>query len=449
MNKSIINRNNESKSFLKFFIPSLIGVLIFLVPISINGKVNLIVNIIIDKTKEMVGGALIPFVILILGVSAVFSFISLFNKNLFKGYWKDIFQVKASQVAIRVAAFIMSILIYFKLGPEFIWSKNTGGLMLYDVVANLVPFFFWAGLFLPLLTQFGLMEFVGSLARPIMRPLFKIPGRSAINCAVAWVGSGTMGIVLTNKEFEDGFYTKREAISIATGFAVASIAIVSLLTGFLDMTPYFPAIYITSIVVGFIINAIMVRIPPISLKDNEYFEGAPKRDVDERIPDNYSPLEYSLMTAVNRANEKKSNLIKSGLEVTGDVWFTLEPVVLFIGTIATIIAEYTPLFKIISTPLKYVITFLRLPEAAAAAEAIMLGFIDIFLPFIFGGSIQALSTKFVLAVVGILQIIFITETGALLLKLKMDIKFKDIVLIFLLRTLLALVIVTPIAYILF
>ena len=89
-----------------------------------------------------------------------------------------------------------------------------------------------------------------------------------------------------------------------------------------------------------------------------------------------------------------------------------------------------------------------MPEAAAAAEAIMLGFIDIFLPFIFGGSIQALSTKFVLAVVSILQIIFITETGALLLKLKMDIKFKDIVLIFLLRTLLALVIVTPIAYIL-
>ena len=104
---------------------------------------------------------------------------------------------------------------------------------------------------------------------------------------------------------------------------------------------YFPTIYITSIVVGFIINAIMIRIPPISLKDNEYFEDAPERDVDETIPDNYSPLKYSLMTAVDRANEKKPNLIKSGLEVTGDVWFTLEPVVLFIGTIATIIAEYT------------------------------------------------------------------------------------------------------------
>ena len=53
------------------------------------------------------------------------------------------------------------------------------------------------------------MEFVGSLARPIMRPLFKIPGRSAINCAVAWVGSGTMGIVLTNKEYEDGFILRQ------------------------------------------------------------------------------------------------------------------------------------------------------------------------------------------------------------------------------------------------
>ena len=69
MNETVNNRNNESKSFFKFLIPSLIGVLIFLIPISINGEVNLIVNIIIDKTKEVIGGALIPFVILVLGIS--------------------------------------------------------------------------------------------------------------------------------------------------------------------------------------------------------------------------------------------------------------------------------------------------------------------------------------------------------------------------------------------
>jgi nucleoside recognition membrane protein YjiH len=32
-----------------------------------------------------------------------------------------------------------------------------------------------------LLTDFGLMEYVGTLARPLMQPLFKLPGRSAID----------------------------------------------------------------------------------------------------------------------------------------------------------------------------------------------------------------------------------------------------------------------------
>ena len=155
-----------------------------------------------------------------------------------------------------------------------------------------------------------------------------------------------MGIVLTNNEFEEGFYSKREAITIATGFSITSVAIVSLLSSFLDMTSYFLLIYITTIFVGFIINAIMARIPPISLKPDTYLQGAPKRDLDERVPQTHSSFSYAIENAVNRANEKKPDLLINSFKVIGDIWFTLEPIVLFIGVIATIIAKYTILFKV-------------------------------------------------------------------------------------------------------
>lgn len=256
--------------FLRFFIPSFFGIVLFLIPIHTEGGVLLVINIIINRTKELMGGTLIPFVLIVLTISAVCSFAGYLKNDLFQGYWKRLFCVKASDCILRGVAAILAYMIYFHVGPEWVWSDNTGAMMMGDVVANLIPFFLWAGLFLPLLTEFGLMEFVGSLLHPVMRPIFKLPGRSAVNCAVSWVGSGTMGIVLTKQEYQNGFYTKREAVSISTGFSIASIAIVSLLCSFLDMTDYFPIIYICCVVVGLVLNFIMIRIPPISRMGEEY-----------------------------------------------------------------------------------------------------------------------------------------------------------------------------------
>jgi nucleoside recognition membrane protein YjiH len=123
--------------------------------------------------------------------------------------------------------------------------------------------------------------------------------------------------------------------------------------------------------------------------------------------------------------------------------------VLTIGTLATIVVEYTSIVSHLSMPLGWLVGLLGLPEAAAAGESILLGFVDVFLPFITGGAIVAPITKFVIAVVCVLQIIYITETGPLLLKIKLGLKFHHIVIIFLMRTVMALLLATPVAYLLF
>src|SRR5699024_521607 len=83
--------------------------------------------------------------------------------------------------------------------------------------------FLFAGIFLPLLMIFGLMEFFGTLMTKVMRPLFKLPGRSSIDALASWIGDGTIGVLLTSKQYEDGYYTKREAAVIGTTFSVVSI----------------------------------------------------------------------------------------------------------------------------------------------------------------------------------------------------------------------------------
>ena len=436
-------------NLLRFLIPSLAGVILFLVPITYNGEVTLVVNLIIKATKTAMGSMLLPFVMVVLGFSAAASSIGFLKKDFFSGYWGRLFNVGPVNLAIRVLSFILSVCIYYQIGPEFIWSKNTGGMMLTDVVANLIPFFLWAGMLMPLLTEFGLMEFIGNLLMPVMRPIFKLPGCSAVNCAVAWVGSGTMGIVLTNKIYEDGYYTRREAIAIATGYAIPSIAIVFLLTSFLHMSPYFPTIYVTVIGVALAVNIILARIPPIARMNAAYAPGAPRRDMSEITPEGRSKFGHALKTAADRGGEKKENLIFSGLKITGDIWFTLEPIVLFIGTIGTIVVEYTPIVKYLALPLEGLLSMLGLPEAGLAGQCIFLGGVDVFLPYVVGSGLESELTRFVVSVVCAMQIIFLTETGPLLMKLDLGLKFRHLLVIWLLRTVLGILLVTPAAYMLF
>lgn len=440
---------DKKSGFLRFFVPSLLGVILFLIPIRTDEGASLVVNLVIDMTKELMGVWLVPFVLLVLTISAVCSAVGCVKRELFRGYWAGLFCVKRSDCVVRIIAALLAYMIYFQVGPQWIWAEDTGTMMMNDVVSNLIPFFFWAGLFLPLLTEFGLMEFIGSLLRPVVRPLFRIPGRAAVNCAVSWVGSGSMGIVLTKQEYENGFYTQREAASIATGFSVASIAIVSLLSGFLDMTDYFPLIYGCCIFVGLLLNVIMVRIPPIRKIPESFYSSAPRQDVSEKRPEGKSLFGYALESAVTRAQERKGNILVRGIKITGDVWFTLEPIVLTVGTLATILVVYTPIVEYLALPLGGLLGILGIPEAAAAGQSILLGAIDIFLPFITGGGIASPMTRFILSVVCVLQIIYCSETGPLLLKAEIGLKARHVVLIFIERTILALFIVTPIAMIFF
>ena len=62
-----------------------------------------------------------------------------------------------------------------KLDRKLIWNENTGGLSFSadGLVTFLFTIFFFAGLLLPLLLNFGLLEFFGTMMVKIMRPVIQ------------------------------------------------------------------------------------------------------------------------------------------------------------------------------------------------------------------------------------------------------------------------------------
>ena len=128
------------------------------------------------------------------------------------------------------------------------------------------------------------------------------------------------------------------------------------------------------------------------------------------------------------------------------VIFSLSPVVMAIATLALIVSNYTQVLEWLGTPFRPLLTFVGLPEAAEASKTMIVGFTDMFIPAVIAStSITSPLTRFVVAVVSITQLIFMSENGAMLLGSKIPVNIVELFFIFIERTIVSIFVTTFIA----
>ena len=444
------------KDYLKFIIPSIFGISIFLTPIVFEDKVTIGMGVLTDLTLAQVNDYLPAFVVGITVLSALLTVLMTLIKptfsgqKTFSGNLKSLFCVGWPWILFRIIGAIFTFMIFFQIGPEWLWSKETGGSMLYDLASVIVVYFFYASILLPLLTDFGLMEFIGTLLRKFFRVVFRLPGRSAIDAMASWMGSGTVGVLITAQQYKSGFYTQREASVIASNFSIVSVAFCLLIAKVCGVDHIFPQYYLTVVVAGFITAMITSRIPPLSSKKDTYY--APVgRQISEKVPRGKTLFHWGFHQAVERAMTAPGPLgvLKKGLFNALDIWFGLLPSVMAIGTVSLILAIHTPVFEYVSSFFIPLLKLFQLPEAAKAAPAFILGFPDQFLPAIWSKGIESELTRFVIAVMSVIQLIYMSEIGVLILKSEIDLNLFELFIIFMQRTLICLPIIALMAHLLF
>jgi len=438
------------RGLLKFLIPSLLGVGLFLVPFSVNDSINIGMGLMADGLKAALGDALPAIAVFVLCLSVVLTAVVKLAKPAWgkQGIGKELFDVAPLWFGMRGLGALFALMTYFQVGPAFIIASYTGGVMLNDLAPVLLTFFFFAAILLPLLVDFGFMEFIGSLVRKPFRMIFGLPGRSAIDATASWMGSGTVGVLITTQQYEQGYYNQREAAAIATNFSIVSIAFALLVTSFIGINHLFVPFYLTVVVSGLIAAIIVPRLPPLSRKANTYHEPVGCQIAEESTGD-MGLFRYSLSIAVARAETAPGPraLVRVALFNVADIFLGLLPLVIAIGTVALVLAEFTPLFTWLSYPMVPVLEWLQIPEAAAAAPATLVGFADMFLPAVLAKDIDSELTRFVIACLSLTQLIYMSEIGALLLKSKIPLKLWELVVIFLLRTAITLPIIALIAHV--
>ena len=441
----------KTKSYLKFIIPSLIGVILFVTPINQNGNLTIPIAVLANALLDFMGDYSTAVICLLISISAIITLVHKFAGIKFiKNNPKldNLFTLSPFWFGVRMTGFVFAIMMFFGIGPEIIIGDITGGVVLYDLMPILVCVFLLAGLLLSLLLNYGLLDFFGALLIKLMRPVFNLPGRSALDCVASWLGDGSIGVLLTSKQYEEGFYSKREATVIATTFSAVSITFSLVVISEVGLEHMFLPFYGVVSLAGIVAAIIVPKLPPLSKVPDTYYTEKSHR---EDIPQGKSSFEYGLSLALDKAENSPGirEFFKEGFENVVEMWFGTLPVILAMGTIALIIAEYTPMFKILGMPFIPVYNLLGVPEAAAASQTVIVGFADMFLPSVIAAGFESEMTKFVVAATSVTQLIYMSEIGSIIMGSKIPVSLKDLFIIFIERTIVTLPVIALFAHMLF
>jgi len=438
----------KTSHLLKFIIGSAIGLFLFLAPIPTADAFNIPLGFAIDwlGSALVIGGfnvatllAYIFITVSLLGTILAYTVKPGFIMNNDK--LKGMFLAHPVYVVCRVLAFAFATMVYFGFGPEFIIHGDVGGLMLDVLITGLVSIFLILAFLIPVLTDFGLMEFIGVLIQKIVRFLFTLPGRASIDLAASWFGSSAVSVIITKDQHERGFYTGREAAAIAVNFSFVSLPFSFVVARTMGIEGHFLFWYLIICLTCIILAMITPRIWPLRKLPDTYMEDVGKQIHEENL-EGMSRFKKAVHDGSERASKTTAGtVVKGGLKCYLDVFMDLFPVIMALGTLGLIVAEMTPVFDWISMPMGWFLELLRVDGGAAYASATLIGFADMFLPAIILGTSASMEARFIIGALSIVQIIYMAETGILILKSEMPLGFGKLLALFFIRTIIGLPII--------
>ena len=436
------------RAWLRFLIPSSFGVALLLVPVPYRGKISIVLGHFVDAVRDSYGEVIPAVVAVVIAISAVTALVTrllpLREGALVDGPLAVILRPTWTGTLLRLVGAVIAVLVVMRIGPDWLIGDATGSVILRDLLPVVFLIFFAASFVLPCLTDFGLMELVGGYMSPLFRPLFGLPGRSAVDALASWLGAASVGVLITADQYERGFYTERESAVIATTFSVVSVAFAYVIIDFVGLGEQFVPYYLTVVVSGLVAAVLCPLLPPLRGKPDRFIDGR-NRVQQRRKPAGpqesagASPLDAALERAAK--SPSASWVVRKSVLTVLDIWLGLLPMVAVIGTLAIVVAETTPLFRYLGAPFVPLLNLLQIPEPDATAPAMVVGFADQFLPVVLGRGIDSELTRFVVACTCVNQLIYMSEVGVILLRSALPLKFLDLVLVFVVRT----VVTVPVA----
>lgn len=427
-----------SRHMWKLFVYSGIGAFMFFVPVTFGAKNTIMLDHIVSFLQAGIGPVLPYYALAVIVAGAAYPFI--------KGTWKKT-PVDVVFSLFKVLGMAVGFMMVFRVGPAWLFEPGMGPFLfdkLVIPVGLLVPI---GAVFLALLVSYGLLEFIGVLVQRVMRPIWRTPGRSAIDAVASFVGSYSLGLLITNRVYKEGKYTARESAIIATGFSTVSATFMVIVAKTLDLMGQWTAYFWITFLVTILVTAITVRIWPLNSIPDDYHPDAVPQPEEEITGRRLQVAWREARATVDAAPSLAANVwtnVRDGLLMA----MAILPSILSIGLLGLVLATYTPVFDWVGY-IFYPFTWaLQLPEPMLVAKASAVGVAEMFLPALLAAESVPV-VKFVIGVVSVSGIIFFSALVPCIMATDIPIPVWKLVVIWFQRVVLTLILVTPIAFLLF
>lgn len=432
---------NRKKASIKFVLFSLFGIFMFFVSIQIGDVKTIPIDHLVKAILR------IPY--FMEGYGIVIVFLGTLMPFVLKTWNKSKLNIVFSMLNIIGLVFV--VMSMFKIGPEIITQDSMGPYVLNKVVVPVILIVPVGSVFLSFLVSYGLMESVGTFMEPIMRPVFKTPGRSAIDAVASFVGSYSLALLVTNRVYRENKYTTKEAAIIATGFSTVSATFMIITLSTLDLMEYWNLFFWTSLIITFIATAITARLYPLKRMPNEYFDSNIKvEEVEQKTERSPGLFKQAWNIGIENAANSASVLDNTVSNLRDGVKLALNigPTMMSIGVISLLIAQYTGVFDVLGYIFYPITSLLKSPDPMLVAKASTITIADMYVPAIISTAAD-IETKFTIAVICISEVLFFSASIPCILATDIPIKIKDIVIIWFERVVISLILVIPIAKIFF
>lgn len=400
---------------------SALGIVLFFVPVTLAGKTTIVLDHIVTiLTSQTYAPFATAYLVLIALAGCAMAVAS--------GKWRNS-PFEALLTSLKLLAIPLLAIHLLNIGPDLLRAPGMLPFLFNKLalpVGLIIPI---GSVFLVLLTGYGLLEFCGILLDRFMRPLFRTPGRSAIDAVASFAGSYSIALLLTDKVYRKGYYSPREAAIIATGFSTVSTPFMVVVAKALDLMPHWSAFFWSTFLVTFIVTAITARIWPLSGMSDV------RADPDDFEKNGGLSIGQAFRVGLKTANDAPGVLkmvtggLLDGLKMAAGV----VPAILSVGLLGLLIAQYTPVFDWIGYLFYPFAWASGVIDPMATSSAIASGFAEMFLPALTSTDAPAHS-RFVIAIVSISSVLFMSGSIPCILATSIPLRFLHLVAIWFLRT---------------
>ena len=462
---SQVTSKHSTSAYLKFIILPLIGIFAFFIDIpmpeytvmgfTMGARSTIPINHLTGLIRALLWDGsvrVMPYLVLAIALYGVVDLILRRNKH-FGNTLGKVFAI------IKLIGVVFIIFAAFNIGPGFMHEPRyeLAARVMVDGVAVFVPRSIsafvmngvlitisisipLAAMFLPFLLNYGLVEFVGVLVRPIMRPLFKLPGRSAVILVSALLGNFSVAHIAVDEQYHKGQMTEREALAICTGFCSSSIAFMMVLaTNAGIIETHWNAYVWSSFLMIIIITLIGVRIPPVSRIRDGYAPNVPPQP--ETI---YKQKMFkNALSEGLVVSEKADNPVKGIAHIMKATAGVLAAIIMGAGfstSAGMLLYLYTPIFEWLGIIFRPIMWLVQIPpdEVVTAATGAAFSLLEVTIPsmLVMAGD-WSYHIRYMMAVVPITSVIFLGSFVPSLISTNLPVKFWHLMVIWLERMILS------------